>query len=142
MQVAPASCRSPDAATNEDFAAATASVAVNVSALHINACDLGHPGNPSSAIAILREQAETTSVARRRSSTDCETSSDPVLMGSAGRVARHTPTQRPSCAISGTRLEPVAEAAGDESLRTGAISGPRHSARPAARARSSLMGLY
>jgi hypothetical protein len=31
---------------------------VNVSALHISACDLGHPGNPSAAIAILREQEE------------------------------------------------------------------------------------
>lgn len=113
MQVALASSRSPDAAANEDFVAATASVVsvvvvldgasappgvetgcvhgtlwfvrrlgaallevlstqteqapvdnlaqaiVNVSALRINACDLGHPGNPSAAIAILREQRET-----------------------------------------------------------------------------------
>ena len=32
---------------------------VNVNALHINVCDLGHPANPSAAIAILREQEET-----------------------------------------------------------------------------------
>ena len=110
MQVALASCRSPDAGTNEDFVAASASVVVvldgasappgvetgcvhgtlwfvrrlgaalldvlstqteqalvdnlaqaivNVNALHINVCDLGHPGNPSAAIAIVREQQET-----------------------------------------------------------------------------------
>ena len=36
------------------------------------------------------------------SSTDYEKSSDPILMGNAGRAARHTTTPRPSCADSGS----------------------------------------
>jgi hypothetical protein len=109
MQIAFASRGSRNAATNEDFVAATARVVVvldgasappgeetgcvhgtpwfvrrlgaalldifesqtrqapsddlaqaivNVNALHINMCDLAHPGTPSAAVAILREQGE------------------------------------------------------------------------------------